>query len=53
LAYTVKEAAAALGVSTDLVYSAIQRGELRAVKLGNRVLIPADALDELLGRQDA
>jgi len=45
---SVKQAAQRLGVSTGLVRRAIQRGELRAIRFGSRVLIPVAALDELL-----
>jgi excisionase family DNA binding protein len=44
LAFTLKEASAALGVGRTTLYAAIADGRLAAVKLGNRTLIPADAL---------
>ena len=47
-AYTVAEAAAALGVSEWLVREMCRTGQLRCVRLGRRIVIPADALDELL-----
>ena len=46
-AYTVAEAAA-LGVSGWLVREMCRTGQLRCVRLGRRIVIPADALDELL-----
>lgn len=49
LALTVKEAAAALGVGKDAIYKAINRGDLRAVKLGGRLLVPQMELDRMLG----
>lgn len=44
LTYTMKEAAAAIGIGRTTLHKAIASGELRAVKLGNRTLIPGDAL---------
>lgn len=44
LAFTMKEASAALGIGRTTLYAAIANGRLAAVKLGNRTLIPADAL---------
>jgi excisionase family DNA binding protein len=49
LTLTVPEFAEALGVSPRLVYERVGRGEIRAVRIGRRVLIPAGVLDELLG----
>ena len=49
LALTVKEAAAALGVGKDAIYKAINRGDLRAVKLGGRLLVPQIELNRMLG----
>lgn len=45
MAYTVQETAASLGVSTDLVYDLIGRGELNAVRAGRRKLIRAESLE--------
>lgn len=44
LAFTLKEAATALGVSKSTLYKALADGKLTAIKLGNRTLIPAEAL---------
>lgn len=44
LAYTVASLAKELGVSAKVVRGAIQRGELEAVKRGNRWLIAAEAV---------
>jgi excisionase family DNA binding protein len=48
LAYSVDEAAAALGVSRELVYDLIRRGELYSRKLGRRRVVPRAALEALL-----
>lgn len=49
LSYRVDEAAALLGVSETTVRQALDRGDLRSVRFGKCVVIPADALDEVLG----
>jgi excisionase family DNA binding protein len=47
LLYRVKEAARRLDVSTSQAYNLINRGELKAVRLGWSVRIPAWALDKI------
>jgi excisionase family DNA binding protein len=49
LAYSVKEAATASGISKSLVYQKIKAGELPAKRLGVRTLILADDLQAFLG----
>jgi excisionase family DNA binding protein len=44
LTYTIKEAAAALGVGRTTLWRAVSDGKLPAVKFGSRTLIPADGL---------
>lgn len=44
LTFTMKEAATAMGVGKTTLYAAIADGRLRALKLGNRTLIPAESL---------
>ena len=46
---TVPEAAALLRVSAWSVYQLVNRGELRAVRLGRSIRIPAAAVAEKLG----
>ncbi len=48
LTYTVPEAAALLGISRDLAYGLVRVGKLRTVRLGRRIVVPKDALAELL-----
>lgn len=48
LAYSVKEVAAALGISKGSVYEMIRTGRLDHVKVGSRILIPKHTLDNLL-----
>jgi len=49
LASSVNEAAEKLSVSRDSVVRAIQRGDLKAIRFGKRVLIPASELKRILG----
>ncbi|MGD9967469.1 MAG: helix-turn-helix domain-containing protein [Hyphomonadaceae bacterium] len=44
LAYGIKEAATALGVSKTTIWRAMKEGKLPAVKVGNRTLIKTEAL---------
>jgi excisionase family DNA binding protein len=44
------EAAAIAGLSTRAIYRAIQRGELRAVRLCSRLRIPRDEFDDWVAR---
>ncbi len=48
LAYSVREAAAALGVSTRTIVREIKRGHLQAVRVSRRVVIPTTALTQYL-----
>lgn len=50
---TVEEAAKILGISRSTAYECVHRGELRAVRLGRRLVIPRSALADLLGPLDA
>ena len=47
-AYSVAEAAAVLRVSPWLIREACRRGEIRSLRLGKRVIIPRDAIDQFL-----
>ena len=51
LSYSVKEVAATLGVSSRTVHNIIKRGELCHFRVGTRVLIAADALQEFIEEQ--
>lgn len=46
---TVEEAAKALGISRATAYEAVSRGEIPAIRIGRRILIPKVALEKLLG----
>ena len=45
---TVAEAAACLGISRNTAYDAVRRGTVPSIRVGRRILIPAQALDALL-----
>lgn len=46
---TVEEAAEVLGISRNLAYELVQRGELPSLRLGRRVVVPRAAMERLLG----
>ena len=48
LTMTVEEAATALGISRATAYDAVSRGEIPAIRIGRRILIPKVALEKLL-----
>lgn len=51
LTISVKEAAALLGIGRSLAYELVRRGELPAIALGGRLVVPKDAITQML--QDA
>ena len=44
LAYSVKEAAKAIGVSEDVMYQLVHREDFPKINLGRRIIIPAQLL---------
>ena len=52
ITYSVKEAAAALGVSEWMVREEIRIGRIDSVRFGARILIPRQALERLVGNSD-
>jgi excisionase family DNA binding protein len=46
---TVDEAAYLLSISRGLAYELVARGQLPAIRLGRRIVIPRVVLEELLG----
>jgi excisionase family DNA binding protein len=48
LALSVEEAAGLLGISRALAYELVNRGELPAVRLGRRIVVPRVGLEALL-----
>ena len=55
LTCTVGEAARAIGVSRNLAYELVRRGDLRTVRVGRRILVARNALREFpgLGQEQA
>jgi excisionase family DNA binding protein len=49
LTYSVTEAARLLGISRSSAYECVHRGDLPALTLGRRIVIPRMALERLLG----
>jgi excisionase family DNA binding protein len=47
--YTVTEAAEILRISVAHAYRLAKKGDLRTVRLGHRVVVPAAAIDDLDG----
>jgi excisionase family DNA binding protein len=52
LTMTVNEAAAVLGISRALAYELVARGEIPAIRLGHRIVVPTKRLHELVLGQD-
>ena len=48
LTITVERAGQLLGISRGLAYDLIRRGELPAVRLGRRLVVPVGAVESLL-----
>jgi excisionase family DNA binding protein len=48
LTVTVETAGRVLGISRGLAYELVRRGDLRAIRLGRRLVVPMKAIDELL-----
>ncbi len=48
LAYTRKEAAALMGLGERTLWTLVNRGDLRSIKVGSRVLIPRKAMEDFL-----
>lgn len=48
LAYSINEASRATSLGRTRLYQLIAAGQLKAIKIGNRTLIPAHALHKLL-----
>ena len=53
LTLTVAEAAELLGISVSAAYDCVHRGELPAIKMGRRWLIPVGRFEKLIAMEDA
>jgi len=51
LAYSIKDAAAALGIGRTTLYALIKCGEIAPIKIGTRTLVPHVALEQFLERR--
>lgn len=51
LTYSINESASLLGVSRRTMYSLIERGDLRPVRIGARQRVPAEQLARLVQPQ--
>jgi excisionase family DNA binding protein len=49
LTLSVTEAAGLLGISRALAYDLVRAGEIPAIRLGRRLVVPRHSLNELLG----
>ena len=48
LTLTVPEAAQRLGIGRNAAYQGVRRGEIPSIRVGNRLLVPKRAFDDLL-----
>ncbi len=48
LTISVERAGRLLGISRGLAYDLVRRGEIPAIRLGRRLVVPAVAIDEIL-----
>ena len=53
LTLTVPEAAQQLGIGRNAAYQGVRRGEIPSIRVGNRLLVPKRAFDELLSGRRA
>lgn len=53
LAYSIKEACAASSLGRTSLYTHINSGRLKAIRVGGRTLIPAESLHTLLNGEAA
>ena len=51
LAYSAKEAAAALGISLPTFYELSNRADFPCIRVGRRVLLPVDSLKKWLAKE--
>ena len=48
LTITLEHAGRLLGISRGLAYELVHRGEIPAIRLGRRLVVPAHAIEEML-----
>jgi len=49
MAFTAKQAMEALNISRSKFYNMAKRGEIKVVKVGKKILVPAWAISDFLG----
>ena len=49
-AYSVRQTAELMGLGLNQTYAGCKSGEIPAIRVGNRWIVPRAALDRLLGR---
>jgi excisionase family DNA binding protein len=49
--YSVEEAAQKLGIGRDSAYSAANKGQIPAIRVGRRIVIPKAAFDRFLAQR--
>ena len=50
---SVTQAAEVLGISRTTAYECVRTGDLPALRLGGRIVVPTQAIDDLLERASA
>ncbi|MFT3831898.1 MAG: helix-turn-helix domain-containing protein [Micropruina sp.] len=53
LTMTVEEAAAVLGIGRSAAYAAVRAGEIPALRVGRKLLVPRQRLLAMLGEAEA
>jgi excisionase family DNA binding protein len=51
LTVTTPQAAQLLGISRNLAYEAVRRGEIPTIRIGRRILVPIVAIERLLSER--
>jgi excisionase family DNA binding protein len=52
LTISVSEAAERLGISRNLAYEAVRRGDIPTIRIGKRFLVPVAAFERLISNGD-
>ena len=50
LTLNINEVAAALGISRNAAYQACNKGEIPAIRIGKRLLVPKNQLERMLSK---
>ena len=52
LTYSVEQVAKILGISRPLAFKAVHTGDIKAIRIGRRILIPKHVISEMLMNPD-